>query len=376
MRPKSLPVLLIEDDPGQALLIQELLADDDRFDVVHAAKLREGIFSLPEREWAAVLLDLSLPDSAGLETLTSFRERCAAPVVVLTGHDDAATALAALREGAQDYLVKGRAEAERIIHALHFAISRHQWLGALAVEHPANEEELRIARQICQRLIPSRTPPLPGFEMHAVCRPAEETGGDFFDYLPMDGSWGLAVGDVTGHGVGPAILMASTRAYLRAFASTGAGLSGILSQTNRMLVADVGERCVPLVLAQLDPAGRVLHYLNAGHRPGYVLDRFGEVRVRLGSTDTALGVFPEGRFRPPPGIALHAGDMLLVATDGVHEAHGDDGVFGEERMLAAARRHARSGPAELVERLYEEVRQHEGERSQHDDITILAARVL
>ena len=377
MRPLPLPVLLIEDDPGQALLIQELLAEDDRFEIVPAGSLLDGMLAVGERPWAAVLLDLSLPDSSGLETLRRFREHCAAPVVVLTGYDDSAAALEALRHGAQDYLVKGQAATDHLIHALHYAISRHQWLGAMVVEHPSNEEELRIARQIQQRLFPDRMPGLAGFEIHAMCRPAVETGGDFFDYLPLaGGSWGLVVGDVTGHGVGPALLMATTRAYFRAFASMGMGIDAMMGQANRLLAADVGERCVPLVLVQIDPAGRLMHYLNAGHRPGYVLDRFGEVKARLGSTDTALGIFPEGRFRPPAPIALHAGDLLLVATDGVHEAHGDTGLFSEERMLAAARRHAQAGPAELVERLYMEVRAHEGERRQHDDITILAARVL
>lgn len=375
----DLPVLLVEDNPGDALLIREMLAEggDERFRLTHAPRLQDGLYRSVGAEWSAVLLDLSLPDSAGLETLRRFRERCAAPVVVLTSTDDGQLALEALRHGAQDFLVKGQVDAKHLAHALHFAISRHHAQSRLVQDHLQNEQELRMARRIQQGLFPKRPPELPGFTVHAACHPAAEAGGDFFDYLRMtDGSWSLVVGDVTHHGVGPALLMASTRAYLRAFAHAGCNLGEMMSQANLLLHADVGESMVPLVLVHIDPINRRLHYLNAGHRPGYVLDKFGQVRQELLTTDVALGLYPDGPFRCSAAAPLSPGDVVLVATDGVHEADGDEGRFGTERLLAFARRHIADGPERLVEGLYQEVRRFEGGRPQNDDITVLAAQAL
>jgi serine phosphatase RsbU (regulator of sigma subunit) len=375
----ALPVLLVEDNPGDALLIREMLAEggDVRFHLTHATRLQEGLYSAAGAEWSAVLLDLSLPDSHGLETLRRFRERCAAPVVVLTGNDDDQLALEALRHGAQDYLVKGQVGPQRLVHALHFAISRHHAQARLVSDHLQNEAELRMARRIQQNLFPKKPPDLPGFAVHAACHPAVETGGDFFDYLRMtDGSWALVVGDVTHHGVGPALLMASTRAYLRAFAHTGCNLGEMMSKANLLLHGDVGESMVPLVLVHIDSTNCCMHYLNAGHRPGYVLGRHGQVRLELLSTDSALGMYPDGPFRCSAPIPLQPGDLVLVATDGVHEAQSDTGRFGTARLLDFARRNVAHGPERLVEGLYEEVRKFEGGRPQNDDITVLAIQAI
>ncbi len=378
MPPTALPVLLVEDNPGDALLIAEMLeqAGDSRFTLTHATRLKEGL-SHGLGEWAAVLLDLSLPDSQGLETLQRFRERCRAPVVVLTGHDDTDLALEALRHGAQDYLVKNQVGAGRLAHALHFAISRHQARARIEREMREDKDELRTAGNVYRNLLPKQAPEMPGFSIHAASHPVVETGGDFFDYLRMaDGSWALVVGDVTSHGVGPAILMASARAYLRAFASAGCNLGEMLERTNRLLHEDVGEWMVPLVLVHLDAGGRRMHYLNAGHRPGYLLGRHGGVRLELLSTASALGMYPDGLFRCSEAVALEPGDTVLVATDGVHEAHGGAGMFGVARLLELAARHRAAAPAELVAHVHAAVRAHEGGKPQGDDITVLAARVL
>jgi serine phosphatase RsbU (regulator of sigma subunit) len=378
MPPTALHVLLVEDNPGDALLISEMLeqAGDSRFKLTHATRLRDGL-THGLSDWAAVLLDLSLPDSHGLETLQRFRERCRAPVVVLTGHDDTALALEALRHGAQDYLVKNQVDPGRLAHALHFAISRHQARARIEREMREDKDELRTAGKVYRNLLPRQAPEVPGFAIHAASYPVVETGGDFFDYLRMaDGSWALVVGDVTSHGVGPAILMASARAYLRAFASAGCNLGEMLARTNRLLHEDVGEWMVPLVLVHLDADNRRIHYLNAGHRPGYLLGRDGVVRAELLSTASALGMYPDGLFRCSEAIPLEAGDTVLVATDGVHEAHGGGGMFGVRRLLELAGQHRAADPSGLVAVLHAAVREHEGARPQGDDITVLAARVL
>jgi serine phosphatase RsbU (regulator of sigma subunit) len=380
MNGNTLQVLLIEDNPGDARLIREMLAEagDLRFELTTAPRLGEGLDRLYRESFGLVLLDLSLPDSHGLATFRSLREETVrVPVVVLTGTDDTALALQALREGAQDYLVKNSVTAPRLIHALRYALSRFRRQAVIEREHRASEDEMRTAEQIWRRLLPASDPEVPGFDIHAGCFPALPTGGDFFDYLRLTGGrLGLVLGDVTGHGVGPALLMAGTRAYLRAFSSS-ADISEILTRSNRALIADTDDRNVTLVLASLDASTRTLLHASAAHGPGYVLGPNGEVREQLFSTDLALGIRPDSTFPAAPAVELHPGELVLFLTDGVTEAPSPAGrPFGVERALEYVRDHRQEGARAIVEGLYAEVRRWEHPRPQEDDVTAMVVKVL
>src|SRR3954468_12862077 len=142
-----------------------------------------------------------------------------------------------------------------------------------------NKEQFRVAREIQQRLFPKSAPLLEGFDIAGATYPAEATGGDYFDYLPMlNDRLGIVVGDVTGHGVGPALLMAETRAYLRILAGRREDVGEILTRANGVLSEDVGnERFVTLFLARIDPKTRELVYASAGHPSGYILGPSGQI---------------------------------------------------------------------------------------------------
>src|SRR5262249_13204072 len=157
--------------------------------------------------------------------------------------------------------------------------------------------------------------------------------GDYFDYLPMqDGCLGLVVADVSGHGFGPALLMAETRAYLRAFALTCSDVGEMVGFANRALAADVAdEHFVTLLLARLDPPSRSLVHASAGHTSGYVLDPSGAVRALLDSTGPPLGIMPEATFPAGPALTLGPGEIALLLTDGILEACSPGGdLFGKE----------------------------------------------
>jgi hypothetical protein len=138
----------------------------------------------------------------------------------------------------------------------------------------SSDLELRIARQIQQKLFPAGVPPVSGFDIFGIALPAGATGGDYFDYFPLPGDrLGIVVADVSGHGLGPALLMASTRAYLRALALTHRNLSETLALANAILCQDTGDgRFVALLFASLDPGTRGGHarrgVLGAAVEPG------------------------------------------------------------------------------------------------------------
>jgi serine phosphatase RsbU (regulator of sigma subunit) len=375
------PVLLVEDNPGDARLIEIMLAEADpgRFELARAECLAAARDLLDGGRFEAVLLDLQLPDSRGLDT---FRDVAAAapqvPVVVLTGLADETLGVRAVQEGAQAYLVKGQVGSRHLVHALHYAVGRHRRQHALSQALQASAEEMAVARRIQQHLFPERAPACAGYDIHGASLCATAAGGDFYDYLALPGGRvGVVIGDVTGHGVGPALVMAATRAYLRAFTHTDADVGGIVTRTNRVLAEDLDDgRNVTLLLAQLDAARPALTYTSAGHVPGYVLDRSGEVRAPLYSTGPPLGLFPENDYAAGPPVSLGAGDLVLLLTDGVVEARppGRE-MFGRERALDVARRHRDRCPEEVVKALYEAVRDFTGDRPAQDDMTAIIIKV-
>ena len=243
----------------------------------------------------------------------------------------------------------------------------------------ANAQEFLAARDIQERLFPEAPPKLPGFDIAGRSRAASAAGGDYFDYVPLlGGRWGIAVGDVTGHGIGPALLMAETRAYLRALARTHESVDAILTAANRVLADDIGsERFITMLLVALDPDSRTLTYVNAGHPPAYVLDRTGEIRTRLTRSGVPLGIRPDTPYPPAGSVPLVPGDTILIFTDGIEEAmRMDDTMFGEERALDVIRSHLGQPAEVMVDALYRAVKDFAGDAPQLDDATAVIVRVL
>lgn len=242
-----------------------------------------------------------------------------------------------------------------------------------------SQEQFRVAREIQQRLFPKAPPNIPGFDIAGATYPAEATGGDYFDYLPMlNDRWGIIVADVTGHGVGPALLMAETRAYLRVLAGRREDVGEILTRANSVLAEDVGsERFVTLFLARLDPRERTLVYASAGHPPAYVLDATGKVKHTLARTGIPLGPHPDTKYLPAPELKLEAGDLVLALTDGIEEATAtDDTLFGRDRVFEVIRAHQTEPAQQIVQALYAASRQFSQDTPQTDDITAIIIKVL
>ena len=242
-----------------------------------------------------------------------------------------------------------------------------------------NKEQFRVAREIQQRLFPKSAPALPGYDLAGASHPAEATGGDYFDFLPLlQSRLGLVVGDVTGHGVGPALLMAETRAYLRVLAGRREDVGEILTRANGILAEDVGvERFITLCLVGLDPAARSLVYASAGHPPGYILGRDGQVRFSLPRTGIPLGMRPDAEYASSPTLPLEPGDLLLLSSDGIEEAVSpEDELFGVERMLDVVRSHRERTAHEIVDALYCAVRAFGRDQAPIDDFTAIILKVV
>jgi phosphoserine phosphatase RsbU/P len=239
--------------------------------------------------------------------------------------------------------------------------------------------EMRLARRVQQKLYPATPPRLAGFDLAGAAFPADQTCGDYYDFLPVgDGRLGLAVGDVSGHGFGAALLMAETRAYLRSLVRADTPLDSILGELNAFLYADTEDhRFVTLVLAFLDPARKSLVFGSAGHIHGYVLDASGATKHVLRAASPPLGLFEDASFPAGQELPLANGDLLLLVTDGAAEAQRRDGEFFEtERVLGVVREARGESAARIIGRLHASVRAFAPGEPQRDDITAVVCRVL
>ena len=240
------------------------------------------------------------------------------------------------------------------------------------------QHQLQTARQIQLDLLPKAPPLVPGFDLWAATYPAEATGGDYFDYIRMGGDkLGLVIGDASGHGLGPALLAADANAYMRALALSETDVSEILADANLLLSSDVGgSSFVALIFALLDPEARTLTYANAGQASGYVLSADGVVKSTLDSTDLPLGVDLTSRFPTSPPVALAAGDVVCLLSDGLQEARGeDDTILGVPRVLSVLRAHLNKSAREIVESLYAEAMLFTANAPPADDITVMVVKV-
>jgi len=244
----------------------------------------------------------------------------------------------------------------------------------------AQERELYmdLAQEVQRRFyrVPSA---LSGYEVAAAAHPAHLTGGDYFDILPLsDGSLFLVIGDVVGHGIGAALVMAGLRASVRAFIHQGADPGEILSRLNTILLDDLApNQFVTLLVARLEPDTGAVQYASAGHISGHIV-RTGPARgSELPSTGMPLGLFPECIYDTLTVPPIASGDMLVLVTDGIVEATNQaDEEFGTERLLGLIREQIDISPAVLLERLGVQLQRFAGGADQKDDVTSVICRRL
>ena len=378
---KPLRILIVEDsEEDTELLLQELrrAAFDPAFERVDTPAAMSA--ALDHQNWDLVVADFSMPQFNALAALELLNKRgLDLPFIIVSGTIGEELAVSAMKNGARDYIMKGN--LRRLVPAVERELSeaaQRRERKRAEEELRTNQEQFRVAREIQQRLFPKSAPQSEVFDIAGASYPAEATGGDYFDYLSMAGGClGIVVADVTGHGVGPALLMAETRAYLRTLALNARDAGDILTRANRVLAEDVDfERFVTVILARLDPRSPSLNYASAGHPSGYVLDAAGQVKARLKRLGVPLGIQPDIDYAAGPVISLSAGDIVLLLTDGIEEAMSpENAFFGVDKILEVVRAHSGRTAGEIVEALYRAVRDFSQGLPQLDDLTVVVVKV-
>jgi sigma-B regulation protein RsbU (phosphoserine phosphatase) len=243
------------------------------------------------------------------------------------------------------------------------------------VEKELLEKQLDTACDVQERLLPKGSPGVPGYEITGLCIPTEEVGGDYFDYIHLPHNrFGIAVGDVSGHGIPAALVMTAFRALLRTHAHSRTKPARIASVINRDLPEFTADQhFVTAFYASLDPPTGQLEYVSCGHPPPLLVHPDGLVQ-KLERRGPALGILPEPEYRTGE-VTLDPGDIMIAYTDGVTEIEDNQGRrFGSDG-LAVMVHELRSLPVEaLAEKIVSTTKRYAGTHGYRDDFTLVLLR--
>jgi len=323
--------------------------------------------------------DLVAAASGGQAVLREAKEGTEAAITVpLPSPDGEPLGLLVLRgrAGGRSYRT-GESKLLTTVASLASSFIRNDRLASKARQADARKREDEIARQVHRGLLPREDPRVPGLEISGGFRAAENVGGDYYGYVSMpDGSLGLAMADVSGHGVGAALYMAAAKGAIQSEARRVLAPSELLRRTNELLVTDFSEGDVfaTAVFLRFHADARRLDACNGGHNPPLLFRAGGEVE-RLARGGPALGVL-RGMTYMEESFTLAPGDLLVVYTDGVVEARNERReLFGIERVIEAVRGCAGGSALGVRERILGSLAEHTGALPPGDDVTLVVVRV-
>jgi len=245
-----------------------------------------------------------------------------------------------------------------------------------ALEKQRMEEELNLARNIQQGLLPSKLPDLEGHDIAATNIPSRQVGGDYFDVIKIEEDrYGIAIADVSGKGAGAALLMSNLQASLHVLISTGVGVGEMVAKINNLIFENTDlDKFITFFYGELNTKENKFTYCNAGHNPPFKINRNGKIE-ELMTGGLILGMMPDQIFETET-ISLDSGDSIVMFTDGITEAMNEKSEeFGEERLKSIIKKSLDLSSKELMEKIIGDVRKYSGSMPQADDITIIILRV-
>jgi sigma-B regulation protein RsbU (phosphoserine phosphatase) len=244
-------------------------------------------------------------------------------------------------------------------------------------------KSLEVAKEVQQNLLPQEVPNLRGFDIAANIVYCDETGGDYFDFFPCEDDhcsrFGIAVGDVTGHGVGAALLMATARALIRGLVTSPENLAERVTQVNSLLYADVKDTgsFMSLFFLMIEGGSRSISWVRAGHDPAILYDPVTEKVESLMGPGMVLGVVEDYRYQQSDKTIETKGAVILIGTDGIWEAHNFEGEpFGKDRLHQTIRDNADKSAGAIQDAVLDAVSKFRGNVPQEDDITIVVVKIV
>jgi sigma-B regulation protein RsbU (phosphoserine phosphatase) len=247
--------------------------------------------------------------------------------------------------------------------------------------HYKMRQSLDVATEIQQHLLPESPPQFPGLEIDGTTLYSDETGGDYFDYLCVREQEReklcVVIGDVVGHGIPAALLMATARGFLRLRASMPGKLNDIVADVNKAFIKDVERsgRFMTLFWAQIDRSRNLMEWVSAGHDPAVLFDPNTASFQNLHSKGLPLGVAEDAVYEEL-SCNIKAGQIIFIGTDGIRETRNEKGeMFGKERLHKILRRSAKQSAQTIKYSILDAVAEFRGNTKQEDDLTLVIIKV-
>lgn len=239
------------------------------------------------------------------------------------------------------------------------------------------EQKLDLARSIQSGFIPEESPAIEGYQVAGITQPATYVGGDYYDFIPLNGSDDhvFVLGDVTGKGIPASLLMASSRAVLRTQVENNHSLTKTIKFVNRSLFRDTPiDKFITLFCGHLDPQNHTFSYVNAGHTDAFHIDyEKGEVN-HLNKGGLMVGIMDDAEFEDG-SITLEPGQQIIIYSDGISEPQNANGdLYEEVRFKDWLLDHPDCTPEETIELLIEDVNEFSESDEQSDDITLIVIK--
>ena len=255
------------------------------------------------------------------------------------------------------------------------AIERAELLDQAKRSHEL-QNAVELGHRIQASFLPDKLPEIEGYQLAAWWEPAEEVSGDYYDLLKLpDCRLGLVVADVSGHGIGPSLIMASVRAMLRVIVRNYSNPDDILERLSLSIHTDLREgRFITFLMAAVNPATHELSFCNAGHGPAFVYRKASDEFIDLKATTLPLGIQHDCGFPAGEPLTLEEGDVVLLATDGTIELRNASGeFFGKERLMQHIADNSNSTAEEIVQSLKSAINNFHTE-TPPDDVTFVVLK--
>ncbi|WP_406700970.1 SpoIIE family protein phosphatase [Singulisphaera sp. Ch08] len=375
---KSKPrILVVDDTPANLKILADLLRRDYLLSVATSgADALEIAFS--EDRPDLVLLDIMMPEMDGYEVCRRLKADLRTqdvPIIFVTAMSEMDDETKGFALGAVDYITKPLRPPivqARVAAHIELALARK----TLATQHKVLHESLAVAADVQRSLLPKSLHSLPGLEVAGRMIPCDAVGGDYLDFLTgadfAERGFGVAVGDVMGHGPAAALLMTAARACLRMRAARPGGVAEVVSDINRHLVADLGDVERFMTFYLLAVQSDTVTWVSAGHEPALLLDPASGTFTDLEGDGPVLGIDPDLSFRAHHAPFRDPGHVLALCTDGVTEAWNPEGEqFGRERFKQSLLRHAQHDAGTILNGVIRDVLEFRGVAKQMDDLTLV-----
>ncbi len=249
-------------------------------------------------------------------------------------------------------------------------------------EHRRMRRSLNLAMEVQQNLLPKTRPDYKGLDIAGKSIYCDETGGDYFDYHDLGNGdhekLGVAIGDVSGHGISAALLMAAVRAALRQRVSLRGSLKDIISDVNRQLVSDVEEsgRFISLFYLAVDQTERTLRWVRAGHTPAIVYDPDTDAFEELNGPGMALGVDAGLKYAENEKRNIKKGQVIVLATDGILETRNPQGrMFARSSLVKVVRQNRYAGAEKILDAVFDALHGFRRQAGLEDDITLVVIKI-